>query len=56
MLFEQTHYLPTGTNWNKVIVGTIVIISVCAIVYVACRPPSASKFIYKPKSKGDKIA
>lgn len=57
MLFEQTHYLPTGTNWNGIlIIGGIVLISVCVIVYVAHRKPaSVSKCTYKPKSKDDTV-
>jgi len=56
MLIEQIHFPANGTNWNKIIVGSIILISVCTIVYVVSKPKNVSKFSPKSKSKEDNVA
>lgn len=50
MLIEQIHFPATGTNWNKIAIGAIVILAFVTVVYVAAKRP---KYTPKPKPKDD---
>lgn len=55
MLIEQTHFPPSGTNWNQIIIGVIVFTSVIAIIYTVSKPTRTTDFTNRPKSKNDDV-
>lgn len=49
MLLEQIHFPISGPNWNKILLGTVVIISVGAIFHYATKHSEALKFKAKQR-------